>query len=146
MERAAAVADALTLLAYDDEAGTLRRACRLRPARRGLALVSDAVAGDASAETVAALRYQLVDDRNGSVDCAAGYDASWIGRSVEVHDLPTNFGAVSYALRWHGEHPALLWELDADKPVRITARAIDPEWATDERAGETLLGVATRRA
>src|SRR3954470_12974731 len=34
----------------------------------------------------------------------------WWGRGLEVHDAPTHFGRLSYAVRWHGERPALLWE------------------------------------
>ena len=33
------------------------------------------------------------------------------GVDLEVHDAPTRHGRLSFALRWHGEHPALLWEL-----------------------------------
>jgi hypothetical protein len=44
---------------------------------------------------------------------------------------------ISLAVRWHGEHPALLWELDGDL-VPLTAPAVAAGWTTRERAGETL--------
>ena len=59
-----------------------------------------------------------------------------------MHDLPTAFGRLSFAIRWHGERPALLWELEphADVgPVRLTTPALDPRWSTTEPRGEALL-------
>jgi hypothetical protein len=59
-----------------------------------------------------------------------------------VHDLATTFGRLSYAIRWHGERPALLWELvphDGVGGVRLTTPALDPSWSSTEAAGEALL-------
>jgi hypothetical protein len=66
------------------------------------------------------------------------------GVDVEVHDAPTRHGRLSFALRWHGEHPALLWELTppadrAAKRVTLTAPALAPGWSTDDAVGESLL-------
>jgi hypothetical protein len=66
----------------------------------------------------------------------------WRGQPIEVHDAPTRFGRLSYAVRWHGERPALLWELDrhADvASVRLTVPALAPAWSTDDAKGEALL-------
>ena len=64
-------------------------------------------------------------------------------RSVEVHDAPTRWGRVSYAVRWHGARPALLWHLEQREgvagPWRITAPRFDPSWSTTEARGEALL-------
>jgi hypothetical protein len=70
------------------------------------------------------------------------------GVDLEVHDAPTRHGHLSFALRWHGEHPALLWELTppadrAAKRVTLTAPALAPGWATDDPVGETLLRPAS---
>lgn len=70
------------------------------------------------------------------------------GVDLEVHDAPTRHGRLSFALRWHGEHPALLWELTAPegaprRPVRLTAPALAPGWSTDAPVGETLLRPAS---
>jgi hypothetical protein len=70
----------------------------------------------------------------------------WTRQPVELHRAPTRFGPLSFALRWHGERPALLWELDAHEgvgPVTITAPGLDRAWSSDTRKGEELLG-ATR--
>jgi hypothetical protein len=71
----------------------------------------------------------------------------WLGKGLEVHDAPTHFGTMSYAVRWHGARPALLWELtphaDVDA-VRLTAPGLDPSWSTRERVGEVLLAAPER--
>ena len=61
----------------------------------------------------------------------------WRGQSVEVHDAPTRAGRVSYALRWHGARPALLWE--CERPIRLSAPGLDRAWSTTEPQGEALL-------
>jgi hypothetical protein len=65
----------------------------------------------------------------------------WLGQGIEVHDLPTPLGRLSYAVRWHGDRPALLWELDAhdDEAVTLTAPGLDPAWSSAERRGDALL-------
>ena len=70
---------------------------------------------------------------------AGGLPSAWLGANFEVHGLPTGAGStLSYAVRWHGERPALLWE-QSGPPVELTASAIDPTWSSREPAGETLL-------
>ncbi|HEV3225826.1 MAG TPA: hypothetical protein VGZ52_03305, partial [Acidimicrobiales bacterium] len=66
----------------------------------------------------------------------------WLGRGIEVHDAPTHFGTMSFAVRWHEERPALLWELDPHPDVdavHLTAPGLDAAWSSDERRGEALL-------
>ncbi|MBA2609331.1 MAG: hypothetical protein H0U92_10355 [Actinobacteria bacterium] len=152
---AAAVANALTLLDYEDEAGTLRLAARLKPARKGLPVVGESdvvplsVGGDhlalladplLAARTAIAIRQFLVHDGGATVDCLPAYTPAWRGRSVDVSGLPTNAGTLAYAVRWHGDRPALLWEMDP--PATLTARAVDANWRTDEAQGEALLTLA----
>jgi hypothetical protein len=77
---------------------------------------------------------------------------AWLGQGLEVHGVPTAHGALSYAVRWHGERPALLWELEPhgampdgspnrpSRPApRLTAPGLDPSWSSEARAGEALL-------
>jgi hypothetical protein len=67
---------------------------------------------------------------------------AWLGQGWEVHDAPTTYGNLSYAVRWHGDRPALLWDLEAHEgvgPVRLTIPGLDPSWSTTEQRGETLL-------
>lgn len=68
---------------------------------------------------------------------------TWLGQSWEVHDLPTPAGRLGYAVRWHGDRPAVLWELDrVEGAGSLTVRApgLDPLWSSTERSGEALLG------
>lgn len=70
---------------------------------------------------------------------------TWLGQGWEVHDAPTAHGQFSYAVRWHGERPALLWELQAHgdgtgaPAIRLTAPGLDPSWSTTAPTGEALL-------
>ncbi len=67
-----------------------------------------------------------------------GMPSDWLGRSVDVYGVPTMAGsAVSYAIRWHGERPAVLWEQTGEQ-IELSAPAVAPDWCSSERKGETL--------
>ena len=73
-----------------------------------------------------------------------GIPPSWRGRPAEAHDLVAGpSSTVSFALRWHGEHPAVIWEVEGD-PVALSAPAVDAAWRTAERSGEALWHHAPR--
>jgi hypothetical protein len=68
----------------------------------------------------------------------AGVPPRWLGVDFEVHGLPTGAGStVSFALRWHGERPAVLWE-QAGEAITLRSPAIDPAWTTSAPTGEAL--------
>lgn len=70
-----------------------------------------------------------------------GIPASWLGVNFEVFDMPTiGTGKVSYAIRWHGDRPAVLWEQVAgsDGPVTLTSPTLAPQWSTAQLTGEAL--------
>jgi hypothetical protein len=77
--------------------------------------------------------------------CAAGGDVlpagmppAWFGQNFEVHGVPTGPGSsLSYAVRWHGDHPAILWECTGDRVV-LTSSHLAPGWSSREQAGEAL--------
>ncbi|HYV59988.1 MAG TPA: hypothetical protein VFA62_07965 [Acidimicrobiia bacterium] len=97
---------------------------------------------DGPATLLRALRDLLVgagDDE--SADLLVELPAEWRGQGVEVHDAPTRAGRVSYAVRWHGPRPALLWE--CERPIRLRAPGLDPAWSTSEARGEALLAAPT---
>jgi len=67
-----------------------------------------------------------------------GLPGPWLGHDWAVHGVPTGVeSAVSYAIRWHGERPAVLWE-QSGRPVTLTAPAFDKKWSSADRAGEAL--------
>jgi len=105
--------------------------------------------GWAAAEFLSFVRAMLVrevtapDGEPGLALCSMLPEA-WLGQGIEVHEAPTHHGVLSFAVRWHGDRPALLWELTPhadgpDTPVRLTAPGLDPAWSSTERAGEVPL-------
>ena len=52
--------------------------------------------------------------------CSATGRPNGSGSPIDVRDAPTRRGPVSYSVRWHGDRPALLWEVPAG--VRVHAR------------------------
>jgi hypothetical protein len=92
------------------------------------------------AARLAAALDTLLDDRDGGgVALVPGLPDEWLGQGVEVHDAPTGAGRLSFAVRWHGARPALLWELDAAGPATLRAPRLEPGWSSTEPAGEALL-------
>jgi hypothetical protein len=88
-----------------------------------------------------AFRRLLVDDPDTAVLRLCGHwPAGWLGHGVEVHSMPSRYGAVSWAVRWHGDRPALLWEVDGGPAdLHLTAPGLDPTWKGEGAAGEALL-------
>lgn len=71
----------------------------------------------------------------------------WFGAPAEVHGIRTALGIVSHAVRWHGDRPALLWQIepidgiDPDAIVpSLRAPGLDPDWRAEGWSGEALLG------
>ena len=75
-----------------------------------------------------------------------GLPVAWLGQSLDVYGIPTDVGsAVSFAIRWHGERPAVLWE-QSGPPKPLTASTLAPAWSSDETTGETLWPVPPNAA
>jgi hypothetical protein len=142
-----AVVAALEDWGFDDEArdawGGLSRRERKQAGERarpaGWAAVR-ALTGDDPAAFLLAARAVLVREADDSVDLLAEVPEEWRGAPLDVRDAPTRCGPVSCSVRWHGERPALLW----DVPPGVTVRApgLDPAWAAEQSTGEALLGIA----
>lgn len=82
-------------------------------------------------------------DSTGLVLCSV-VPPTWFGAGWEVHGLPTELGPISYAVRWHGERPALLWEFEPHDPsatITLTIPGLDPSWSTTDPRGDALLAV-----
>ena len=99
--------------------------------------------GWAAAEFLSFVRNMLVRETSDGLALCSMLPDAWAGHAVEVHDAPTHHGLLSFAVRWHGDKPALLWELEAREgatgPVTITAPGLDPSWSTTDLRGEVLL-------
>ena len=104
--------------------------------------------GWAAADFLSFVRQLLVRETfDGGLALCSMLPDAWTGQPIEVHDAPTHFGPVSFAVRYHGDRPALLWDLkrrDGVGAVRITAPGLDADWSTTEAKGETLLASPAR--
>ena len=91
---------------------------------------------------IAWVESQLVARRHDGVIeiCPRGIDTGWLGANFECHRLVASTEhLISFAVRWHGEKPALLWEIDGPPGARVAASAIDRAFSSTEMRGETLL-------
>ena len=79
--------------------------------------------------------------RDGSVQIfGRGIPRLWLGANLECHRVAAGpLHTVSFGIRWHGEKPALLWEVSGPAGVKLDAGLCDPTWHSVESTGETLL-------
>jgi hypothetical protein len=110
--------------------------------------------GHHAASTAAVLQFVrrlAVQEPDGAIAAVPALPEAWLGQPIEGHDVPTAHGRFSFAVRWHGDRPALLWELEphADPavtravaalgPLVVRAPGLDPGWSSSEPRGEALL-------
>lgn len=131
----AALDAAALVLARADEPRALRDLARLRP-RLASALPATAPHGRELLWIEQGLARSV---GGGTADLlGAGIPTPWLGANFEVYGLPIGPSTtVSYAVRWHGDRPAVLWETEGPA-VPLSCSVIAPEWSTAERSGEAL--------
>ena len=98
--------------------------------------------GWAAADVLTFVRNLLVRDTSEGLALCSMVPEAWLGQGIEVHRAPTHSGELSFAVRWHGDRPALLWELvpHADVGgVHVTAPGLDASWSSTDLSGEALL-------
>ena len=67
-----------------------------------------------------------------------GMPDTWLGQQLEVYNVPTGAtSAVSFAVRWHGERPAVLWECTGTT-VTLRSSVLAPNWSSDAPTGDAL--------
>lgn len=87
----------------------------------------------------------------GDVRLLPAMPSAWMGGEVEVHRAPAAGARVSFAIRWHGYRPALLWQVEPAHPdhpapsLRLTCPGLDPDWSSAEPSGEALLAGSPER-
>ncbi len=127
----AALAAAAVVLARAGEDRAVKDVARLRAGRASTAAPAEAD----GIRAVAAIERRLAAD---GVLLPAGIPDAWRGQHFEVHGLPVGpASTVSFAVRWHGEHAAVLWQVDG-APLALSAPAVDPSWQTGDASGEAL--------
>jgi hypothetical protein len=104
-------------------------------------------AGDDPASRLVALIDSVATETDDGIDLFVGFEEGDTGRPLEAFELPTRWGLLSVALRWHGQRPAILWEIDAwddQRPFGLPvfrAPRLDGEWTGSEQRGDALLRV-----
>jgi hypothetical protein len=95
----------------------------------------------ARAAILGGLRSLVLGEDDDTIDLVPGFHASWLGQNVRVARIPTRVGMCSFAIRWHGARPALLWEFDRQPtaPFTLMCRTLDPTFRSGDAAGEALL-------
>ena len=91
-----------------------------------------------------AARRAVVDEPGGTggpVAIVPGVPSEWFGAAMEAHAMPVTGGAVAFGLRWHGERPAVLWDLATAAPTSVCAPSLDAAWSDERPRAEALLGV-----
>lgn len=154
-ELVAAVAACSDIAAADaavafDAAGRVLRAADERRAERDLdRLLARAMSdgrrspadlpADHAALAIAHFERRLVRaTADGATILPEGMPDEWTGHPFEVHGLPAGRSTtLSYAVRWHGEHPAVIWEQVGDA-VSLRSPVLDASWSSSASAGEHL--------
>ncbi len=135
----------LALAAGDDRAASDIARIRERRIRRGRmpmnavsagrSSFSDLECGASVGRFVAQVEQRIADE--GRV-LPLGIPRRWLGSNFEVHGVPTGpRSTVGFAVRWHGDRPAVLWEQHGP-PQLLTAPAVDVDWSSDAASGEAL--------
>lgn len=97
----------------------------------------------ASALLLLAMRRAIVDEPAGTgglLDFLATPDPAWLGGVIEAHAVPVTGGVASFGARWHGDRPALLWDVAVTGvSPSLRASGLDATWSADEAKGEALL-------
>ncbi len=117
---------------FDDDAIEMWGRLSMR-ARRAARRASPSAGPGLLAETLAA----LVSENGTVIDIVPGFRPAWLGQHLAAHHVPLRRGVCSFAVRWHGARPALLWDVPAGSTVR--ASNLDPAWSSSDPVGEMLL-------
>ena len=116
--------------------GERRRLRRRRWAPGGWERLVAAQSRRPGASLLNAIHDLLLAPRGPAIDLLPEFPSAWLGLNLAAHDVPLRDGVVAFAVRWHGERPALLWETSA--AVELRSPVLGGSWATRDRSGEVL--------
>ena len=81
-----------------------------------------------------------IEDAQGRIDLLSDVPLDeLLGVNLAVQRIPTTGGLLSFALRWHGERPALLWEFSGGAGAELTVSALSSDVVPTQANGEVLL-------
>jgi hypothetical protein len=135
-DRALLAAAAVLHAAGEDRAVADVVTSRLRLGERAVGWA----AGPEGVRAVAGVEGQLAapSERGICTLLPGGVPAGWLGASFEAYHLPAGPAhTVSYAVRWHGTRPAVLWEVHGG-PGLVLRSGADSAWHTSDAQGEAL--------
>jgi hypothetical protein len=76
----------------------------------------------------------VIADEHSAELMPSSFPPAWLGVDFEAHGLAIGLAStLSFAIRWHGDRPAVLWEVDGP-PMPLTYGT----WATGQLTGEAL--------
>ena len=79
-------------------------------------------------------RHLVISDEHSAELMPRSFPPTWLGIDFEAHGLAIGLAStLSFAIRWHGDRPAVLWEVDG--PPMVLRHG---EWTTDQLSGEAL--------
>jgi len=90
--------------------------------------------------SVEALESSLVSwsDEGEATLCPEGLSEYRLGSNIEAHGVVVGpEHRVSFALRWHGALPAVIWEVAGPPGLRLRS-GVDPAWSSTDATGEAL--------
>ena len=122
-------------------AGEDRAVADLR--RMGLSSQHDPVADEKPAEPALvpswAEHHVVTSDEHAAQLMPRSFPAAWLGADFEAHGLAIGLAStLSFAIRWHGDRPAVLWEVHG-APMPLT----HDTWSTGQLSGEALWPAVT---
>ena len=97
------------------------------------------------AATRSALMNMIVLDHIAGPVILPTFPATWFDKPVEARRIPTGWGEVSVALRWHDGIPVILWEVDpwfgaaGSGSAPVLRCGLDPAWIGVGWEGEAYL-------
>ncbi len=87
-------------------------------------------------------RHLVVSDEHAAQLMPMSFPAAWLGIDFEAHGLAIGLAStLSFAIRWHGDRPAVLWEVHG-APMPLSYGS----WSTGQLSGEALWDPVTTLA